>query len=148
MTKGERSTLSVSCSFRATRAAPSQARGVVTDLIHGLDSRLVDDVRLVASELVANAVFHSHAPPGGSVELHLQMMAGVLRMELRYAGPPFEPTVTRPDLHSERGRGLYIVDRLTDRWGVSAEDGLLAWAEWDIWARTASASAGPTPADG
>ena len=135
MSTGDRATLSVSRYLPATREAPGQARGVVTDLIQDLDGELIDDVRLVTSELVANVVLHSAPPPGGSMQLRLQVIGGVLRLELRYAGPPFHPQVTHPGLQSEGGRGLYIVDRLTDRWGVIADDGLRAWAEWDLWAR-------------
>jgi anti-sigma regulatory factor (Ser/Thr protein kinase) len=139
-TTAHRRARSVSRSLSATVEAPGQARRLVADVAKGLDRDLVDDIRLVASELVANAVLHSRHPPMGAMRLRLRMSEEVLRMELRYGGPGFEPRVIPPDIDSERGRGLYIVDRLADRWGVVAEDGLRAWAEWDIRPGAASTS--------
>ncbi|MEU6313609.1 ATP-binding protein [Streptomyces sp. NPDC047014] len=84
-----------------------------------------DDVLLLVSELLTNASLHA----GGCVELVLT--AGpALRIEV------FDGTTTLPRRHPSPqrgvpgGHGLYIVERLSDRWGSSVHDhGKAVWAE-------------------
>jgi hypothetical protein len=92
------------------------------------------DALLVVSELIANATVHA----GGPVELTVAVTAdaggtGALRLEIVDADPamPVMPSPHRPGLGG--GHGLYIVESICDRWGVTAGDeGKTVWAEIDV----------------
>ena len=80
-----------------------------------LDPRILEDLHLVVSELVTNAVMHGQGP----IRLRLQIEAGDVWGEVIDAGGGFEYEVRRVGPFSTTGgRGLLIVDRLTTRWGV------------------------------
>ncbi|PYC79981.1 ATP-binding protein [Streptomyces tateyamensis] len=87
-----------------------------------------EDVLLLVSELLANAVLHA----GGAHELLLHASPERLRVEVRDGGPgvPCPRSPGRPDLPG--GHGLHIVDKLADRWGTdSSPDGKSVWLEID-----------------
>ncbi len=71
-----------------------------------------DDAILAASELVSNAVLH--APPVQFMRLMLtdsHLVLEVVDSSLQ------APKAKSPDFSSENGRGLFLVDRIADRWG-------------------------------
>lgn len=75
---------------------------------------LGDTVELLVSELVGNAVRHTGARTFG---LRMQRRRGWIRVEVR------DPSRALPCLLPVRemdtsGRGLFLVDELSDRWGV------------------------------
>ena len=114
----------------ATEQAPGTARTVVGALASawGL-ADLVDDARLVVSELVTNAV--QHAPGPESFELELVRRAEGLRISLA-DGSAVRPLVHELDPARPSGRGLAIVQVLSSGWG--AEDhhgGKRVWADLD-----------------
>jgi len=87
---------------------------------------ITDDVLLVITELVNNAVTHAHT----SCELRLSVSPVALRIEVIDEGPgtpdPLPPSATR-----NHGRGLHLVDALTAAWGFEPIDtgGKMVWAE-------------------
>ncbi|MFE2167334.1 ATP-binding protein [Streptomyces sp. NPDC059447] len=84
-----------------------------------------EDVLLLVSELLTNASLHA----GGCDELALT--AGqVLRIEV-FDGTTTPPRRTpSPQRALPGGHGLYIVERLSDRWGTHVhEHGKAVWAE-------------------
>ncbi|MDQ0990574.1 ATP-binding protein [Streptomyces sp. V3I7] len=90
---------------------------------------------LVVAELAANAVVHGRVP-GRGFRLTLTAGAGeTLRIEV--VDPRGErglpAAARRPDALAEHGRGLLLVERLTDRWGSGPwpPSGKLVWAEID-----------------
>ncbi|MFE6283704.1 ATP-binding protein [Streptomyces sp. NPDC057877] len=99
---------------------------------HGTD--LSESAALVVSELAVNAVTHGHVP-GRDFELRLTLSARTLRIEVSDARA--EPWTPRPaHALSEAGRGLLLVDALTDRWEVVRRDpppGKTVRAEIDVW---------------
>ncbi|MFI0901252.1 ATP-binding protein [Streptomyces sp. NPDC020983] len=84
-----------------------------------------DDVLLVVSELVTNAL--NHALP--AVCLHLsQLPCGILRVEVADGGPRGVPLEREPDAG---GRGLTLVGALAQSHGrLLGPAGALAWAEF------------------
>ncbi|NJQ03055.1 ATP-binding protein [Streptomyces sp. PLAI1-29] len=80
----------------------------------GLSPRLAEDVVLLVSELVGNAVRHTGARTFG---LRMRLGRCRIRVELRdpSRGLPCLMPVRELD---ENGRGLFLVDTLADRWGV------------------------------
>jgi anti-sigma regulatory factor (Ser/Thr protein kinase) len=72
------------------------------------------DAVLVVSELVTNAVSHALGP----VTLTLTLCEHHLRIAVGDHDVARGPVVQRPDADATGGRGLALVERLTDRWGV------------------------------
>ncbi|MEV6007820.1 ATP-binding protein [Streptomyces sp. NPDC051976] len=85
-------------------------------------SALVDDVGLLISELVTNAMTHG---AGDGISLVLCVTGGALRVEVT-DGSQARPRVRDVSAHAENGRGMIIVNQLADAWGVS-EDGRTVW---------------------
>lgn len=95
---------------------------------------LADDVALVVSELVTNALRHTLPPhpgqgPPGMIRLHLlaaptpYLLAGV------FDTGTAAPRRREPDFVAETGRGLHIVESFTRRWGwTPLVDGKIVWA--------------------
>lgn len=87
---------------------------------------LVDDAVLVASELSSNAVLHARTEI--SLSLRSDGVAWV-RIELRDHNSRMPTQTARPD-EGTSGRGLTIVERLADSWGVVLDTGgKTVWAE-------------------
>ena len=126
-------------SFAADSAAPAEARRTV----RGLDvpDHRRDDVVLLTSEIVSNAVKHP-GDPDGLVGLRATRHEDVLRIEVangrepRRIARPAEPPAwdLRPaDALPPSGWGLQLVDRLAARWGTVHEiDRTVVWFEVDL----------------
>jgi anti-sigma regulatory factor (Ser/Thr protein kinase) len=109
--------------------APLVAREAVTRAVGELGPVMLDDVLLVVSELVTNAV--RHAPDRGPIHLEVHR-DGVLRIEVQDQGEGFERPVRsepRPEF-PVGGFGLTVVGRLSTGWGI-ARRGVrtTVWAE-------------------
>ena len=113
----------------AAESVPVARRFVRTHLLeHDLPGP-VDDLQVVASELVTNAVRHARTPftvllAGSDTVITLTVSDGSEQ-------PPVLGTASPADVH---GRGLLIVDQFSDAWGVSVEspDVKSVWASFDV----------------
>jgi serine phosphatase RsbU (regulator of sigma subunit)/integral membrane sensor domain MASE1/anti-sigma regulatory factor (Ser/Thr protein kinase) len=128
------------------------ARQAIDELEPELEPALFATVRLLVSELVSNSIRHAHTPAAASVALHVTVFADRMRVEVGDHGPGFNPRRRAPDRDGESGWGLYLVDQLSDRWGVSGTSGTSVWFEidrrpdrTDRGARRPSRSAGGAP---
>lgn len=108
-----------SAPFPADTDAPRQARWWLAEVLreHGLEHEL-HDVMVMVSELATNAVKHAE----GAFELVASLDGDRLRIEVHDADP------TVPQAHwvpagATSGRGLLIVETLSDAWGVTALEG-------------------------
>ncbi|MGB8650820.1 MAG: ATP-binding protein [Mycobacteriales bacterium] len=97
---------------------------------------LLDDVALVASELLGNAYLHG-APP---VRVHVEAQPDHVRLEV-HDGSNRAPLRTLPSGQNMTGRGLTLVDQLTDAWGVEMlpGEGKVVWAEFTAGRQVADA---------
>ena len=88
---------------------------------------LVDDVRLVVSELATNAVVHAGTP----FAVTLSSVDERIRLVLT-DGSPSIPVRSTPDLMDMNGRGLMLVELLSQEWGVTIDqDGVKSvWAHF------------------
>lgn len=107
----------------ATPRGVSEARRGVLALapVQGLGSAERQDVALIVSELVSNAVLA--ATPGSTVTVRVDARAGSLTIEVVNAGPPAPVAIgwSLPAPDAPSGRGLAIVEQLcTDVTLVSA----------------------------
>jgi signal transduction histidine kinase/DNA-binding response OmpR family regulator len=98
----------------ADPAGVSGVRRQVSDLLRTWDLHaLVDDVVLLVSELVTNALVHGRPP----VELRVRASADALVVEV-HDSAAYLPRRMRPSADDEHGRGLQLVSILADRWGT------------------------------
>jgi anti-sigma regulatory factor (Ser/Thr protein kinase) len=113
--------------FPAVPTAPTSARHDLASALRrlGYDDALLDDARIVVTELAANAVAHARSPFSVSVRgdvTHVRI--GVC--DRSRALPALQPS------SSSRlsGRGLQLVAAIAGRWGVEPlSDGKLVWAD-------------------
>ena len=81
---------------------------------------------MIVTELVTNAVKHG---PGGPVELAIESGGSGIRGEVTDPGPGIRHyDLDRRRATEEGGRGLFLVDALSDSWGLS-EDSSRVWFE-------------------
>jgi len=95
--------------------------------------------QLVTSELVTNVVRHSVVASNATVGLALSRDGATLRIAIHDADPESgEPS--EPDEDQESGRGLLVVEGVSDRWGVDRTlVGKLTWCELTAWPEDARA---------
>ena len=110
----------------APRCARTLTRRLLADR---LDARRANDLLILVTELVTNAVRHAGLEPGDRIELHLTARAGVIRAEVRDPGPGFVPVEREPG--EGGGFGLMLLRTLPDRWGISAAGPTSVWFEID-----------------
>jgi anti-sigma regulatory factor (Ser/Thr protein kinase) len=112
----------------ATPVAASVARHAVAGLRPYLDPGVADNAELLVSELVTNSVRHAGLPEEASIEFSVRASTEVLMVEVADAGHGFDHTMQpRPRVVSgvaePSGWGLFLVDRISDRWGAVQMDG-------------------------
>ena len=111
-----------------TPNAPSEARHFVADVLGKHPN--VESAKLVASELVTNAVRHGGHDAGDiivSIKPFTQGGATRVRLEVAQVDHPGFEYKTQTSGHTNAtGRGLMIVDAVAKDWGVE-EDGTV-WA--------------------
>jgi anti-sigma regulatory factor (Ser/Thr protein kinase) len=96
----------------AARAAMSRLRG-------DLDPPLLESMRLLVTELIANSVKHANA---AAIGLKVVVGRRSVLVEISDHGPGFEPAGRFQGQDEASGWGLFLVERLADRWGVSRDD--------------------------
>lgn len=106
----------------------------------GLDEATIDEVILVASELVGNAVRHTPHGPDNALEVSWNLDDTGVTIGV-YDSSTTPPRRRTPSPDEPGGRGLRIVDALTDGWGVIPHrSGKRVWAH--IRARTPAFAVG------
>jgi len=105
-------------------------RRITADLgAAGVFETAIGDAALVVSELLSNAILHARPVHGRWLQVVWIVDSGSVRIAVSDGGGPTRPHAERPSLSSLGGRGLGIVDHLSDRWGVRAERrGTTVWA--------------------
>ena len=121
----------LSVRFDRGPSAASAARNALLALESRVDSQCLDDVRLLVSELVTNAVRHAGGPHGAEVTLDVTIDAARLRVEVADPGAGFDPQPRDDEMTRPGGWGLYLVDRIADRWGVVRNRMTRVWFEID-----------------
>jgi anti-sigma regulatory factor (Ser/Thr protein kinase) len=85
----------------------------------GVDDEHRWRVEMIVTELVTNAVRHG---PGGPVELAIEAGGNGVRGEVADPGPGIRrQQLARRRATEEGGRGLFLVDALSDSWGLSTD---------------------------
>ena len=108
--------------------APMIARDALAEVHDGGWS--LDDGRLIASELVGNAVRHSGCQLQHRLRIRVSRRDGRLRISVH--DPGLSGQVARPgdgDRVEPGGWGLQIIGQLSEAWGTERPDGYRVWAE-------------------
>jgi anti-sigma regulatory factor (Ser/Thr protein kinase) len=117
--------------FMGGPRAVGAAREAVLDHATGLPTETLEDLELLVSEVVTNAVRHGGADHDRTIELRLRDEPDVLRVEVSDPGSGFDRST--PRRRADGGWGLLFVDKLADRWDVDRfDDHTVVWFELDI----------------
>jgi anti-sigma regulatory factor (Ser/Thr protein kinase) len=113
--------------LRGGPEAASLARRALARLRGDLDGPLIENMRLLVTELVANSVKHADAR---NVALKVLVTEPWVWIEVTDEGPGFTPQGRSANQDNASGWGLFLVDRLADRWGVARNAGITrVWFE-------------------
>ncbi|MFJ3877524.1 SpoIIE family protein phosphatase [Streptomyces sp. NPDC090077] len=114
---------------------PAMARHLIRAAVAAWGAReRADEIELAADELMTNALVHTDG--GGQVALRLTA-AGRIRIEVEDSSSAL-PRRREADDWAVSGRGLLLVERLADAWGVEPRGvGKCVWCEFAV----------PVPAD-
>lgn len=100
--------------------APRQARREVAGLRGVLHPSLLETTQLLVTELVTNSVRHAGAD---AVELAVAVRPDRVRVEVANPGVPFTSRPRAEARGSAGGWGLFLVDELSDAWGLLDDSG-------------------------
>ena len=115
--------------LRGLPQAVGAARRVLRDWESHFEPDVFYDVSLCVSELVTNTVKRGD-PAGDEIELAVWRSETLIRAEIREPRP--DVVVSRPAAMVPGDWGMFIVDRVADRWGVDRSEGTLVWCEIDL----------------
>lgn len=87
-------------------------RAVATAGVHGAPNQVIE---LLAGEVVANAVLHG--PEHGEIRVAVRIDGSTVRVEVS-DGSPRRPEVQHPEPTAISGRGMALVEALSESWGV------------------------------
>ena len=105
-----------------------EARAFVAKALGDLHPAL-DNIVLLTSELVTNAVIHSRSRRhGGAVTLVIAESEEGVRIEVSDEGSELSAPVVRGEVLASDGHGLFLVQSLADQWGyVRDTNGTTVW---------------------
>ncbi|MEU8268208.1 ATP-binding protein [Sphaerisporangium sp. NPDC049002] len=139
MAERESTQLDISAQPEAVR----EARDAVRKLTDGWGpADVIDDLILCLSEALTNAI--THAAHGRTLAVHVSQTETFIRIEVTDCDrhPPvfaIPAEVVLADnqlperLLEEHGRGLFLIDALSSRWGIEPRSpGKVVWFEQDI----------------
>jgi anti-sigma regulatory factor (Ser/Thr protein kinase) len=111
-------TTSAAASFAAEPPSATSARRFVVGFLRPLvRNELVEVAALLTTELTTNSLLHA----GSAVDVEVAVSPREVRVEVSDTHPSV-PVASRPDASSTYGRGLLLVESLSDHWGVARRD--------------------------
>jgi anti-sigma regulatory factor (Ser/Thr protein kinase) len=113
-------------------AVSEHARATLSQRLNGSLPERRDDLHLLVSEVVTNAVAHGEADDRGEIEMRIDNGLDCVRVEVLDSGAGFEFDPSRPQPDAQTSWGLFLVDRISDRWGSDVDGGRTrVWFELD-----------------
>ena len=107
-------------SFAPDAASVRAARRFVLDAVGDAGQERLDAISVMVSELAMNAVQYART----AFDVRMEVTGDSLRVEVTDSGGGHPEIQPLPPASSPHGRGLFIVDQLSDEWGViPAPDG-------------------------
>ena len=124
--------MQVSLAVPVEAEAPAIAREVVAHALVGVPvpRDRIEDLRLLTSEIVANAVRHAGLAEKDTIGVAVEVSERRVRVEVADDGPGFDPLdLPESSLDGIGGWGLRLVKQLADRWGVIMNEPNHVWFE-------------------
>jgi anti-sigma regulatory factor (Ser/Thr protein kinase) len=112
--------------------APARARHTMAANLNGeLSDERKFDACLLLHELVLNSVVHAGADASEMIEVEMTIADDAVRVAVSDSGSSSIPTVRELDAERGCGRGLRLVELLSDVWGMRREGvrGTTLWFE-------------------
>jgi anti-sigma regulatory factor (Ser/Thr protein kinase) len=109
--------------------AVSAARRGLDPLEPQVGTGLLQDLRLLVSELVTNSVRHSAEGGPDAVELEVRVTQHRVHVCVTDSGPGFEASPRGHEDDPGSGWGLFLVEQISDRWGVEVNGSTQVWFE-------------------
>ena len=106
----------ISLRLRGGPEAAARARRALSTLRADIDPPLMETLRLLVTELVSNSVRHAQSE---TVILKVLVARTAVLTEVTDECPGFDPTDAGAPGTEDSGWGLFLVERLADRWGVN-----------------------------
>jgi hypothetical protein len=117
--------------LRGLPQAVGAARRALRDWESHFEPDVFYDLSLCVSELVTSTVRRGDAATADQTELCVWRSDTLVRAEIRE--PRRDMPVSKPQAMVSGGDwGMFIVDRVADRWGVDRSEGTLVWCEIDL----------------
>ena len=103
-------------------ASVPAARRLACDFaVEYLDAKQFKSFELVVTEVVSNAIRHG-GTPGDRISMAITPKDGFMCVQVTDSGPGLVPKPGALEADDEGGFGLFIVEHLTRRWGVTREN--------------------------
>jgi anti-sigma regulatory factor (Ser/Thr protein kinase) len=116
--------------FRGLPQAVGAARRALREWERHFEPELFYDLSLCVSELVTKSVQRSAPASVDEIELAVSRRRELVRAEVLELRPDI--AVTQPPAMDGGDWGMFIVDRVADRWGVDRSIGTRLWCEIDL----------------
>jgi anti-sigma regulatory factor (Ser/Thr protein kinase) len=97
--------------------APLEARRALLAGDNSMSEAIREDILLLTTELVTNAVRHGGVGPGQSLSTEVRWWPGRVRVDVTDPNPASE-FGARAGEGGNGGWGLYLVDQIAHRWGI------------------------------
>ena len=121
--------VSVQVALSASLRTAAIARHLVDGLPSVMSEESREDMRLLLNEVVTNSLVHAGMARGGMVEVKIEIWSDRAYAEVIDNGPGFEVESRTPEPDEVAGRGLFLVEQLSDRWGVEPGKKTKVWFE-------------------
>ncbi len=129
MTSGQDSSQSVR-RYPVLPDTVAQARREIEQLVPRLRPACRETLRLLVSEVVTNAIRHGPKGFDAATTMRVEVVGDRVRIEIEDTGRGFSPPgPPKPD--GSGGWGLFLVDELSDRWGIRDGAPTRVWFEVD-----------------
>ena len=114
-------------------ASVPEARRIACEVAaHYLDTRQYKAFQLVVTEVFSNAVKHG-SDQDDQIRLAVTPKDGYMCVQVTDSGPGLVPQPGAFESDDDGGFGLFLVEQLTRRWGVTREDNRTrVWFELDF----------------
>lgn len=105
-----------------------EARRGLEALRPSLDDEVVDEAVLLVSEIVTNSVRHADLDAHDSIQVRVRGSHSMLHVDVIDPGTGFDPA-SLPPPNGQGGWGIWLLDRISSRWGVERDDVTRVWFE-------------------
>jgi anti-sigma regulatory factor (Ser/Thr protein kinase) len=111
--------------FGPEHTSVPMARRYAAEVLRGLPTEFVETVQLMVSELATNSLVHG----GTGFSLQIECRDEDVRVEVSDGGPG-NPEIRLPAPTVPHGRGIQMVDVLSDQWGILRAQGETGKTVW------------------